>query len=76
MFKREFDGNLGLLDADTWLADLGYLGLETDYDVTAGSLPHRKPRRSSAQPDTGLSPTSTTPATASTSNTPLPAASA
>ena len=56
MFQREFDVNLGLLDAYTWLADLGYLGLEADYDVAPGSLPHRKPRRSKAQPDTCLSP--------------------
>lgn len=55
-FKREFDGNLGLLDTYTWLADLGYLGLEADYEVAPGSLPHRKPRRSKVQPDTGLSP--------------------
>ena len=34
---------------------MGYLGLETDYDVAAASLPHRKPRRSKAQPDTALS---------------------
>ena len=54
MFTREFDRNLGLLDAYAWLA-LGYLGLETDYDVAPGSLPHRKPRRRKAPPDTCLS---------------------
>ena len=56
MLKGEFAGNLGLLDAYSWLADLVYLGLEADYDVAPGSLPHRKPRRSTAQPDTCLSP--------------------
>lgn len=54
LFKREFDGNLGLADTYAWLADLGYLGLVADYDVAPGSLPQRKPRRSKAQPDTCL----------------------
>ena len=56
MLKQEFDVNLGLLEAYDWLADLGYLGMEKAYDVAAGSLPHRKPRRSKAHPDTRLAP--------------------
>lgn len=56
LLKREFDVNLGLLEAFDWLADLGYLGLVTDYDVAPASLPHRKPRRSKAQPKTSLTP--------------------
>lgn len=43
-----------MLDLFQLLADLGYLGLVTDYDVVPASLPHRKPRRSKRQPTTGL----------------------
>lgn len=50
MLKQEFDRNLGLLDLFQLLADLGYVGLVTDYDVAPESLPHRKPRRSKQQP--------------------------
>lgn len=54
MLKKEFDGNLGLLDLFQVLADLGYLGLVADYDVAPQSLPHRKPRRSKKNPLTSL----------------------
>ena len=54
MLKNEFDVNLGLLDLWQLLADLGYLGLVADYDVSAQSLPHRKPRRSKKNPNTAL----------------------
>ena len=46
--------NLGLLDLFALLADLGYLGLVSDYDLPAASLPHRKPRRSKKCPDAAL----------------------
>jgi len=36
------------------LADLGYLGLVSDYDLPAASLPHRKPRRSKKCPAAAL----------------------
>ncbi|WP_245991111.1 transposase family protein [Hymenobacter rubripertinctus] len=45
LLKNESDVNLGLLDLFELLADLGYLGLVSDYDLPAASLPHRKPRR-------------------------------
>jgi len=54
LLKNEFDVNLGLLDLFEWLADLGYLGLVTDYDVAPQALPHRKPRRSKKRPDAAL----------------------
>ena len=57
MLKNELDVNLGLLDLFAWLADLGYLGLVSDYDVAPDSLPHRKPRRSKKAPDTALNDT-------------------
>ena len=57
MLKNELDVNLGLLDLFAWLADLGYLGLVSDYDVAPHSLPHRKPRRSKKTPATTLTNT-------------------
>ncbi|AMJ64201.1 hypothetical protein AXW84_01195 [Hymenobacter sp. PAMC 26628] len=36
------------------LADLGYLGLVTDYDLLPQSLPQRKPRRRKKRPDAAL----------------------
>ena len=36
------------------LADLAYLGLSTDFAPAYITLPHRKPRRSKAQPHTCL----------------------
>ena len=44
-----------MLDLFELLADLGYLGLVTDYDLPPQSLPHRKPRRSKKRPDAALS---------------------
>lgn len=43
-----------MLDLFALLADLGYLGLVTDYDLPPQSLPHRKPRRSKKRPDAAL----------------------
>jgi len=54
LLKDEFDTNLGLFDLFDLLADLGYLGVVTDYDVPPQSLPHRKPRRSKKRPDAAL----------------------
>lgn len=54
-FKDEFDRDLGLLDTYEVLADLGYLGLPGAYGSATITLPHRKPRRSKAHPDTTLS---------------------
>lgn len=54
LLKNEFDANLGLLDLFALLADLGYLGLVTDYDLPPHSLPHRKPRRSKKCPNPTL----------------------
>ena len=45
------------MDLFAGLADLGYLGLVSDYDVASDSLPHRKPRRSKKAPDTTLNDT-------------------
>ena len=44
-----------MLDLFELLADLGYLGLVTDYDLPPQSLPHRTPRRSKKRPDAALS---------------------
>jgi len=54
LLRNEFDANLGLLDLFALLADLGYLGLVKHYDAPAGSLPHRKPRRSKKCPVAAL----------------------
>ncbi|MDJ0368031.1 transposase family protein, partial [Hymenobacter sp. H14-R3] len=54
LLKNEFNTNLGLLDLFDLLADLGYLGLVTDYDLPPQSLPHRRPRRSKKRPDAAL----------------------
>ena len=48
---------LGLLDLFELLADLGCLGLVTDYDVAPQALPHRKPRCSKKCPDAALTDT-------------------
>lgn len=53
-FKQEFDAQVGLLDGYQVVADLGYLGMPVDYGSATMELPHRKPRRSKAQPDTSL----------------------
>ena len=55
--KNEPDVTLDLLDLFAWLADLGYLGLVSDYDVAPNSLPHRKLRRSKKAPDPALNDT-------------------
>ncbi|MGI4835944.1 MAG: transposase family protein [Janthinobacterium lividum] len=54
LLKNEFDVNLGLLDLFDLLADLGYLGLVTDYNLPPQSLPHRKPHRSKKRPNAAL----------------------
>lgn len=54
MLKQEFDLNLALLNLFQLLADLGYLGLVSGYDVAPESLPHRTPRRSKRNPGTAL----------------------
>ena len=43
-----------MLDLFALLADSGYLGLVKQYDMPAGGLPHRKPRRSKKCPDAAL----------------------
>ena len=55
MLKNEFDQNLGLLDLWQILADLGYLGLVVDFNVSDQTWPHRKPRRSKKNLNTALS---------------------
>lgn len=54
LLMNKFDTNSGLLDLFALLTDLGYLGLVKYDDVPAGSLPHRKPRRSKKCPVTAL----------------------
>jgi hypothetical protein len=54
LLKSELDVNLGLFDDYETLVDLGYLGMDKAYFCASIHLPHRKPRKSKANPHTAL----------------------
>jgi len=54
MLKAELTPKLDWFAGLSVLVDLGYLGIQTDYVGEQIQRPHKKPRKSKAQPDTGL----------------------
>jgi hypothetical protein len=52
--KTELPPELDWFAAIAVLVDLGYLGMQTDYAGEQIELPHKKPRKSKRNPDTGL----------------------
>lgn len=55
MLKTEFPPEQPWFEAIEGLLDLGYLGIQKDYQADNLSLPHKKPRKSKARPDPQLS---------------------
>lgn len=54
MLKAELSPELAWFVGLSVRVDLGYLGLQTDYAGAQIERPHKKPRKSKAQPDTCL----------------------
>lgn len=54
MLKAELPPELDWFAGLSVLVDLGYLGIQTDYVGAQIQRPHKKPRKSKAQPDTCL----------------------
>jgi hypothetical protein len=54
MLKTEFSPEFDWFAELSVLADLGYLGIRTDYTGEQIALPHKKPRKSKRHPDTAL----------------------
>ena len=56
LFKQEFDPEFNWFELfKVWL-DLGYLGIKTDYQALEINIPHKKPRKSRANPSPSLTP--------------------
>ena len=55
MLKTEFAPDEGWFTATEVLLDLGYQGVQTDYQGDQITLPHKKPRKSKKNPDSHLS---------------------
>ena len=54
MLKEELPPDLDWFSELNVLADLGYLGLQSDYEGDKIVLPHKKPRKSKKNPDPHL----------------------
>ena len=54
MFKKEFNKELNLFERFKLMVDLGYKGIESDYIAQHISIPHKKPRKSKANPEPKL----------------------
>lgn len=54
MLKEEFSPDLDWFADMSVLADLGYLGLRSDYEGDDIELPHKKPRKSKKNPNPQL----------------------
>jgi hypothetical protein len=54
LFKQEFDPALNWFERFKIWLDLGYLGIKTDYQALEISIPHKKPRKSKANPGPSL----------------------
>lgn len=55
MLKAEFPPEEAWFVATDVLLDLGYQGIQTDYQGEGIRLPHKKPRKSKKKPDSHLS---------------------
>ena len=56
LFKQEFDPELNWFELFKLWLDLGYLGIKTDYQPLEINIPHKKPRKSKANPNPSLTP--------------------
>lgn len=56
LFKQEFDPALNWFEQFKIWLDLGYLGIKTDYQALEINIPHKKPRKSKAHPNSSLTP--------------------
>ncbi len=56
MLKTEFPPEEAWFAATNVLLDLGYQGIQTDYQGECIRIPHKKPRKSKKKPDPHLSP--------------------
>lgn len=56
LFKSEFAPGLPWFEAFKVWVDLGYLGFDKNYATLELHLPHKKPRKSKANPDPALTP--------------------
>lgn len=50
LFKTEFPPDLAWFKTFKLWVDLGYLGIKTDYEAVEINIPHKKPRKSKANP--------------------------
>ena len=55
MLKEEFPPALDWFADSNVLVDLGYQGIQSDYDGDQIDIPHKKPRKSKKNPETSLS---------------------
>ena len=56
MLKAEFPPEHPWFANIATLLDLGYLGIQKDYEGTQIKIPHKKPRKSKKNPDPQLTP--------------------
>ncbi len=56
MLKTEFPSEKAWFADTEVLLDLGYQGIQTDYQGLSIRIPHKKPRKSKKKPDPHLSP--------------------
>ena len=54
MFKKEFDPKLDWFSNFKILVDLGYKGIDKDYNIKELLIPHKKPRKSKKNPNPSL----------------------
>jgi hypothetical protein len=54
LFKAEFSPDQPWFETFRLWVDLGYLGIKTDYEAVEINIPHKKPRKSKANPATAL----------------------
>jgi hypothetical protein len=54
MLKEELPPNLDWFSEINVLVDLGYLGIQSDYEGDGIDIPHKKPRKSKKNPDPKL----------------------
>jgi len=55
-FKDEFPAKLNWFELFKLWVDLGYLGIKDAYKALEINIPHKKPKKSKANPNTSLTP--------------------
>lgn len=54
LFKKEFPSDVDWFKHLSVLVDLGYLGIQNDYQIAELGIPHKKPRKSKSNPSPRL----------------------